>query len=312
MHDLTHHTTMLRSARAVGVLFCSKQTVETFRAHLFSAECLFEVARAAGFLGAKATPQLLPGCHAATLDSMELSFEFLDGEQHAAHFPEEVLQRTGIVILGEAKSIGRAGVEMQVLTAVTVAALEMLDKLRPRDAQLEIGSIRLLEANTKKGKSVATSPTCAVLVCSDAKASGKRNDNSGQLIRRMLEEAGASVPHFAVVPAATAQIQEQLRAWVAADVPFIFTTGGTGLGTQGDAVTAVEELLEKRAEGIVEAMRCHGQQRTPLAMLSRGVAGTIGNTLVVTLPGSTSGAREALEALLPAVFHARRMMRRSS
>jgi molybdopterin biosynthesis enzyme MoaB len=71
----------------------------------------------------------------------------------------------------------------------------------------------------------------------------------------------------------------------------------------------VKELLERDAEGIAEAMRVYGQQRTPMAMMSRGVAGSIAHTLVVTLPGSSDGARESLEAILPAVFHARKMMK---
>jgi molybdenum cofactor biosynthesis protein MoaC len=314
MHDITHHTSKLQKASAVGILFCSAETVKTFQGNRFSAESLFEVARAAGFLGAKATPQLLPSCHAAGIDSLELSFEFLQREQHQALFPEEVLQRSGIIISGEAKTVGRAGIEMQVLTAVSVAALELFQKLKTLDAQLEIGGIKLLESKASKrnkNKYFATPPTCAVLVCSDAKAAGQREDTSGQLIKQMLENEKTTVSHYIVLPDCKEQIQQQIKAWVAEDVHFIFTTGGTGLGPKDKTVAAVEELLERKAEGIAEAMRHFGQMRTPLAMMSRGVAGAIGNTLVVTLPGSTNGARESLEAILPAVFHARKMLKSS-
>jgi len=71
----------------------------------------------------------------------------------------------------------------------------------------------------------------------------------------------------------------------------------------------VREMLERDADGIVEAMRAYGQMRTPMAMMSRAVAGSIAETLIVTLPGSSAGARESLEAILPAVFHARKMMK---
>ncbi len=71
----------------------------------------------------------------------------------------------------------------------------------------------------------------------------------------------------------------------------------------------MKEILERDADGIAEAMRAFGQARTPLAMMSRGVAGSIGETLILTLPGSSDGARESLEAILPAVFHARKMMK---
>jgi molybdenum cofactor biosynthesis protein MoaC len=314
MRDITHHTTKLQKASAVGVLFCAAETVKVFKENRFSTEGLFEVARAAGFLGAKAAPQLLPSCHTAGIDSLELSFEFLESEQHQALFPEEVLQRSGVVISGEAQTVGRAGIEMQVLTAVSVAALELFQKLKMLDAQLEIGAIKLVEQKSGKRNRkgyFATPPTCAVLVCSDAKAAGQREDTSGQLIKQMLENAKANVPHYAVLPDCKEQIQQQIKAWVAEDVHFIFTTGGTGLGPRDNTVAAVEELLERKAEGIAEAMRNFGQMRTPLAMMSRGVAGAIGNTLVVTLPGSTNGARESLEAILPAVFHARKMLKSS-
>ena len=95
---------------------------------------------------------------------------------------------------------------------------------------------------------------------------------------------------------------------MAGDIQFVFTTGGTGLGPRDQTVGAVRELLERDAEGIAEAMRVYGQMRTPMAMMSRGVAGSIGETLIVTLPGSPDGARESLEAILPAVFHARKIL----
>jgi molybdenum cofactor synthesis domain-containing protein len=125
----------------------------------------------------------------------------------------------------------------------------------------------------------------------------------------MLEEHGAVVTAFSVVSDDKTPIQRQIRQWVEQDVHFIFTTGGTGLGPRDTTVEAVEEILDKKADGIAEAMRGHGQVRTPLAMMSRAVAGSIWNTTVITLPGSVNGVRECLDAILPAVFHARQMLK---
>jgi cyclic pyranopterin phosphate synthase len=135
-----------------------------------------------------------------------------------------------------------------------------------------------------------------------------REDKSGRLIVGMLEAVHAQVQHYIVVPDEKTRIQQQIKEWVKEDIQFIFTTGGTGLGPRDHTVSAVKEILERDAEGIAEAMRVYGQMRTPMAMMSRGVAGSIGKTLIVTLPGSSDGARESLEAILPAVFHARKMM----
>jgi molybdenum cofactor biosynthesis protein MoaC len=296
----------------VGVLFCSPETIPLIRDGQLPKGNLFDVARAAGFLGAKAVPQLLPHCHPVAIDGMEMEFEFIDPSKHDEWLGAADAGRSGIVITGEARSIGRTGIEMEILAGVSVAALEIYDMLKPVDKQLEIGRIRLLEK--KGGKSdreryFATPPTCAVLVCSDSVAAGKREDRSGLIIREMLESVNARVVDYVIVPDEKSAIQQQVQDWVSKDIQFVFTTGGTGLGPRDNTVGAIKEILERDADGIAEAMRAYGQQRTPMAMMSRGVAGSIGHTLVVTLPGSSDGARESLEAILPAVFHARKMMK---
>lgn len=312
MRDITHKPETLRTALATGIVYCSEATLELIRNGQLPKGNLFDVARAAGFLGAKSTPMLLPHCHPVTIDAMDIRFEFLEDAMHGSVFGESIKGRTGIVISGEAKSIGRTGIEMEMLTAVSVAALEIYDMLKPVDTELEIGNIRLLDKKGGKSdrkKYFNTPPVCAVLVCSDSTAAGTREDKSGKLIVEMLEAVNANVKHYKVTPDDKAGIQQIIRKWVAEDVMFIFTTGGTGLGPRDNTVSAVKEILERDADGITEAMRAFGQQRTPLAMMSRAVAGSIGETLIVTLPGSTDGARESLEAILPAVFHARKMMK---
>ena len=311
MRDISHKQITLRTARAVAIIFCSENSIELIKSNALPKGNLFDVARAAGFLGAKLTPQLLPHCHPVTIDAMDFTFNFINRELHTELFTDDILNRTGIVILGEAKSIGRTGIEMETLTAVSVAALEIYDMLKPVDTKLEIGNVRLLEK--KGGKSdrnryIEESPSCAVLVCSDSTAKGERDDKSGLLICDMLKKVNGNVLHYKILPDDKEAIQKQIKDWVDDDIQFIFTTGGTGLGPRDNTVSAVKEILERDADGITEAMRTFGQMRTPLAMMSRSVAGAIGKTLIVTLPGSPNGAKESLEAILPGVFHARKMM----
>jgi molybdenum cofactor biosynthesis protein MoaC len=312
MRDITHKQITLRTAKAVGIIFCSPSTIELIQSNKLPKGNLFDVARAAAFLGAKSTPQLLPHCHPVTIDGMDVQFEFLQTDLHSETFDPHVFKKTGIVIKGEAKSIGRTGIEMEILAGVSVAALEIYDMLKPVDTQLEIGSIKLLEKKGGKSdrkKFFATPPSCAVLVCSDSTAQGIREDRSGQLIMEMLQEVNAFVKHYKIVPDNKEDIQQQIKDWVSEDVQFIFTTGGTGLGPRDNTVAAVKEMLERDADGVTEAMRSYGQMRTPMAMMSRAVAGSIAQTFIVTLPGSSDGARESLEAILPAIFHARKMMK---
>src|SRR3982075_4259815 len=119
MRDITHKQISLRTARAVGVIFCSPATIELIRTDQLPKGNLFDVARAAGFLGAKSTPQLLPHCHPVAIDGMDLQFDFLQQELHGSLFGEPVLARTGIVIQGIARSFGRTGIEMEILMAVS-------------------------------------------------------------------------------------------------------------------------------------------------------------------------------------------------
>ncbi len=312
MRDITHKQITLRTAKAAGILFCSAATIDLIKSNQLPKGNLFDVARAAGFVGAKQTPQLLPHCHPVNIDGMDIQFDFLDKEKHAGYFDATVFSKTGIVISGEAKSIGRTGIEMEMLTAVSVAALEIYDMLKPVDKHLEIGSIKLL--GKKGGKSdrdkfIIGEPTCAVLVCSDSTAAGEREDKSGKLIKEILEALNVPVVGYKIVADDIEQIQHQVTKWVNEDVQFIFTAGGTGVGPNDVTTEAVKEIVSREVPGIAEAMRTYGQMRTPLAMLSRSVAGTINDTLVVTLPGSVAGVRESLEAVLPAIFHAANMIK---
>ncbi|MBK0384359.1 bifunctional molybdenum cofactor biosynthesis protein MoaC/MoaB [Pedobacter sp. SD-b] len=312
MVDITGKQITLRTANAIGLVFCSPATIGQIKNGSLPKGNLFDVARAAAFIGAKLTPQLLPHCHPVQIDGMDLKFEFLDERLHGNFFENSVFSKTGIVINGTAKSIGRTGIEMELLTGISVAALEIYDMLKPVDKALEIGNIRLLDkkgGKTDRKKYLSAAPVCAVLVCSDSTAKGEREDKSGLIIKEMLEASNATVKYYKILPDEKERIQAQILEWVKEDIHFIFTTGGTGLGPRDLTVEAIKEILERDANGITEAMRNFGQQRTPLAMMSRGIAGSIAHTLILTLPGSSAGARESLEAILPAVFHARKMMK---
>ena len=113
MRDISHKQITLRSAKAIAIIFCSESSIELIQTNKLPKGNLFDVARAAGFLGAKLTPQLLPHCHPVTIDGMDFTFNIIDKNIHSELLSEELLKRTGIVILGEAKSIGRTGIEME-------------------------------------------------------------------------------------------------------------------------------------------------------------------------------------------------------
>lgn len=148
----------------------------------------------------------------------------------------------------------------------------------------------------------AAGRACVVTV-SDRSAAGLREDTSGPLLARLLAEAGLEVAPVVVVPDELDAVQAALRDAVASSYDVVVTTGGTGLSPRDITPEATRPLLDREVPGLAEALRADGRAAVPTAVLSRGLAGLVGRTLVVNLPGSTGGVRDGMALLGPLLGH---------
>lgn len=298
MIDVSPKFNSLRYAKAEGYLYGNPDALARVADRTVPKGDVLEVARAAGILAAKRCSDMIVFCHPIPLDWVEVNFE---------------VEPEHIRVIAEVRSVWKTGVEVEAITAVTGALLNAYDMLKPLDTELSFGGIKVLK---KRGGKSNFSDTfskpvqAAVLVLSDSTHAGTRKDKSGLIIKEFLKDQPVEISIYEVLPDDRKLIAERLVALADKEkMQLVFTTGGTGLGPRDVTPEATLDVLERTVPGIVEAIRKHGRDRTPFAMLSRGEAGVRGDCVIINLPGSSKGALESLQALFPGLLHIFPMMR---
>ena len=265
----------------------------------------FGVARLAGIAGAKRTSDLIPLCHPLPLDRVDVDITPDAGAGT-------------VLIRAEARATARTGVEMEALTAASVAALTLYDMAKALQRDIVIERVELQEKSGGRSGSWSSEAAAAtatprhvaqhealVITCSNRSAAGQREDASGPALVTMLRDAGWDVePEADVVPDDEAAIATALAGAAEAGYRLVLTTGGTGLTPTDVTPAATRRVIEREVPGLAELMRASGLASTPMAALSSGVVGMRGATLIANLPGSPRGASESLAALLPVLRHA--------
>lgn len=297
MIDTSRKSETLREASAEARVKMAKNTVKAVKENRVPKGNVLEIARAAAVFAAKKTSELIPFCHPLPIDFIGIDYTIHENE---------------IVITSKVKSIWKTGVEMEALTAVSLAALTIYDMVKPMDKEVVIEKIFLLEK--KGGKSDFSNEfsrpvRAGILVISDSTFKGERKDNSGIIIRDKLKEFLVEVEEYIILPDDSEAIsKEMVRLCDDTKLDIIISTGGTGLGPRDLTTEATAKILDRTVPGMAEALRSHGNIRTPYAMLSRSLAGVRGKTIIVNLPGSSRGASESMDALFPGILHGLKMI----
>ncbi|NMN99611.1 bifunctional molybdenum cofactor biosynthesis protein MoaC/MoaB [Gordonia sp. TBRC 11910] len=306
MVDVSAKEVTDRTATARGVFRTTPHVISLISSGAHAKGDVLAVARIAGIMGAKRTSDLIPLCHQLPLNAVDVNFE---------------LTADTVVVTATASTTGRTGVEMEALTAVSVAGLTLHDMVKAVDPAASMTDVALWAKDggrrgewRREESSVDTASGVApgtvdihpgrralVLVSSTRIATGERSDATGPVLRDWLSGKGFDVEEPIIC--ADADIAAGVRDALARHPALLITTGGTGPTSDDHTPEATAPHLTTELPGIAEAMRETGRASTPYSSLSRGLAGFAGRTLVVNLPGSKGGVKDGIAVLDPLISH---------
>ena len=312
MVDVSSKETTFREAEAEGIVRLTPEICNAIRTKSVSKGDVFRIAEVAGIMAAKRTWDIIPLCHSIRLDHAKVTCSFDENSNSV---------RVNCTV----KASEVTGVEMEALTGASVSCLTIYDMCKSMDKGIIIEGIRLLRKSGGKSGDYAAIDSkkdveqnnkhcrhennmqisSGVLTISDKGYAGERVDTSGEALAELLVNWGALVKRRAIVPDEKEKIAAQLIEWADKDnLELILTTGGTGLSSRDVTPEALIHVGDRIVPGIGECMRVKSLSQTPNGILTRGIAVTRGNSLIIALPGSERGSRSCFEAVEPALRHA--------
>lgn len=296
MFDVSNKPKSLRTAIAQAIVKMNPETIALVHEGRSPKGNIFEAVKFSATMAAKRTWELIPYCHPIPIDSIKVDVS---------------LKEYRMEVIVEVKNVAKTGVEMEALTAASIGALTIYDMLKPVDETLSIESVKLIK---KSGglrtfyESYDTSLRAGVLVTSDSR--NEKEDRSGKIVDDRLISNGFTIIEYKVIPNNSDLIESELKRFCdELKLDLVMTSGGTGVGPRDVTPDATKKVIEKELTGISESIRNFGQQRTPFSMLSRGVAGIRGTSVIINLPGSVRAVSESLDSLFPGIMHIFKMLK---
>ncbi|MFC2086084.1 bifunctional molybdenum cofactor biosynthesis protein MoaC/MoaB [Bacteroidota bacterium] len=296
MRDISWKLKTLRIANAQSIVRIGDISVDAIQNNKVPKGDIFEIAKVAGFLGVKNTSNVIPHCHPMPIEDCTIDYE---------------MNGNDIIINVEVKTIYKTGVEVEAMYGASVVAITIYDLLKPIDKEIEILSTKLLSKSGGKSSFVNIPKPgfkSAIIVMSDTIAAGKKKDKAGLAIKEKLENANIESINYTIIPDEPEDLKSLINKYADEKYDLVITTGGTGVSPRDITPETLLPMFDQEVPGIAEASRAYGQERTPYSMLSRSIAGLIGHTLIIALPGSTTGASESMDAIFPYLLHTYRML----
>ena len=306
MIDVGRKRPTRRRAVACGTVRMNRTAFDAIRNGTLPKGNVLALAEAAGIMGAKNTPTLIPMCHTLPLDQVTIHCDM--DEQDCC-----------ITVYAQAVAFAKTGVEMEALAGVNAALLTIWDLTKGTDPNLSIEGIRLLiktggksgiwvnpdgipawleeqlpEAAFLKGKSAA------ILVMSDRASKGEYKDESGICLKTLLSEAGADIKAYEIIPDEADKIEQAVLKICREQKPdLLIASGGTGPGPRDVTPDVLTKISDRMLEGLGDVLRTESLYYTDTAWLSRMTACMVGTTFVVAFPGSPKAVKECWDILSP-------------
>ncbi|MDX2196902.1 MAG: bifunctional molybdenum cofactor biosynthesis protein MoaC/MoaB [Cytophagales bacterium] len=292
MVNITHKIYTLRTATAQAAIHVSNpDTIQAIHDKKVPKGDVYTVAKTAAILAAKRTSDLIPDCHPIPIEYADITINDT---------------ATGIIITTEIHTIYKTGVEVEAMHAASVAALTIYDMLKPIDDQIIITEIKLIQKSggSSDNKYIYDPKlTAAVIICSNAVYHQKKENKISLLLAQKLAQYQINVILEIITTEDKDLLHKHIHETLLHKPDMLIIAGSTGIGKNDIAAEVLRPMLEKPIPGVEEAMRSYGQLRTPYAMFSRSVAGLIHHTLALSIPGSSSGAIQSIDAIFPSVMH---------
>lgn len=306
MIDVGRKRPTRRRAVACGAIHMNKEAFQAVKRGTLPKGNVLALAEAAGIMGAKKTPDLIPLCHTLPLDQVTIHCDLHE-------------DTCSIQVYVQAAAFAKTGVEMEALAGVNAALLTIWDLTKSTDPNLTISNINLLvKTGGKSGtwinprgipewlKEQLPNPAflhgkkTAILVMSDRASKGEYADQSGALLKDLLMTADAKIITYEVIPDLEEEIARAITDICKSGQPdLLIATGGTGPGPRDVTPEVLEKMSDRMLEGLGNLLRAEGLHYTDTAWLSRMTAGMVGSTLVIAFPGSPKAVNECWEIISP-------------